>query len=223
MKKTQQELIRRYVAIAVFSALAYAVTFVFRIPVSFLTFDAKDAVITVAAMFFGPLSAMFMSLIPALLELVTVSNTGLYGLLMNFLGSFAFAGTASLLYRNRRTGTAAILSVVSGALTMTAAMMLFNLFITPLYMGVERAIVISMIPTLLLPFNLAKGAVNAALTVFLYKPVSLALRKSGLVPTSSASSEQNETGYRAKRTAVLTVAGAVLLALGIVGLILLKK
>ena len=58
---------------AMFAALAYGVTFVFRIPVSFLTFDAKDAVLTVAAFIYGPLASVIMALIPALIELIIPS------------------------------------------------------------------------------------------------------------------------------------------------------
>jgi riboflavin transporter FmnP len=38
-----------------------------------------------------------------------------------------------------------------------------------------------LIPTLLLPFNLIKGSVNMAITLILYKPITAALKKSGLI------------------------------------------
>ena len=44
MQKKDRFGIRKMVLIALFTAFAYAVTFAFRINVSFLTFDAKDAV-----------------------------------------------------------------------------------------------------------------------------------------------------------------------------------
>ena len=51
----RRENLLRMVIVAVFCALAYACQFVFRIHVSFLTFDAKDAVMAIGAMIFGPL------------------------------------------------------------------------------------------------------------------------------------------------------------------------
>ena len=39
---------KKLVLLAMFSALAYATMFVFRIKVSFLTFEARNAVITIA-------------------------------------------------------------------------------------------------------------------------------------------------------------------------------
>lgn len=242
-----RDLLKNTVCVAVFAALAYAVTFVFRLPVSFLTFDAKDAVITVAAMYFGPLAAGAMALIAALLELVTVSGTGLYGFVMNFVSSFAFAGMASLIYRWRRTAAGSVIGVISGTVGMTGIMLLMNLWITPLYMGAPREAVIALIPTLLLPFNLLKGMLNAALTLFLYKPFSTALKAAGFHPTGRATNrptpppvlataEENpdETaparrekdpgadGFRPRRTAVLMALAFVMLAIGIVGILLLK-
>ena len=76
---------------ALLCALAYICEFVFRIKVSFLTFDAKDAIIAIGALAFGPVSGVAMSLVVALLELVTVSETGFYGFLMNFLSSAVFS------------------------------------------------------------------------------------------------------------------------------------
>lgn len=180
-QQTQRQATQKLVGIALFSALAFAVTFVFRIPVSFLTFDAKDAVITVASFLYGPLSGVAMSLIAALLELVTVSSTGLYGFLMNFLSSAVFSSVAAGIYSLRRKPRTAILGVLLAVVAMTGAMMLFNLVVTPLYMQVPTAEVAALIPTLLLPFNLAKGLLNAALALLLYKPLSVALSRAGLV------------------------------------------
>ena len=87
--------IKRLVGMAVFAALAYAVTFVFRIPVQFLTFDAKDAILTVAAFVYGPVSAIIMSLIPAFIEFITISGTGFWGFLMNFASSACFSFPAA--------------------------------------------------------------------------------------------------------------------------------
>ena len=72
------------VGIAMFAALAYGVTFVFRIPVMFLTFDAKDTLITIASLIYGPVSGIVLSLLVALIELITISGTGVYGFIMNF-------------------------------------------------------------------------------------------------------------------------------------------
>ena len=45
---TRREKLVRMIVVAVFCALSYACQFVFRIHVSFLTFDAKDAVMAIS-------------------------------------------------------------------------------------------------------------------------------------------------------------------------------
>ena len=65
--------------VALFCALAYATMFVFRIKVSFLTFDAKDAIITLAGLLFGPLASLVISFTVALIEMISVSDTQFWG------------------------------------------------------------------------------------------------------------------------------------------------
>lgn len=203
------------VGIAMFSALAYGVTFVFRIPVSFLTFDAKDAVITVASFVYGPISGVLMSLLTALIELFTVSGTGFYGFVMNFVSSAIFAATASGIYRLWRNPRGAILGPILSVFTMTGAMLLMNLWITPLYMGVTSGEVAAMIPTLFFPFNLAKGLLNAAIAMLLYKPLSVALSHAGLVGRGEAkkSFSWNLTTFWIALVACLMIAAAITLFL----------
>ncbi len=173
--------LRYSVAIAMFAALAYVCVFIFRFKVSFLTLDVKDAVMAVGALALGPLAGALISLIVALLEFITVSDTGVYGLIMNFLSSASFTLTASLIYRFRRRLSSAVLGLVSAVFMTTSVMMLANLFVTPFYMGVERAQVVEMLPTLLLPFNLTKSTLNAAVVLLLYKPLTNALVRAGLM------------------------------------------
>ena len=181
-KKTKQLDIKKLVGMATFAALAYAVTFVFRIPVQFLTFDAKDAILTIASFIYGPLSAIIMSLIPALIEFITISDTGFWGLLMNFVSSAAFSFTASVIYKYKRNFNGAIIGLYAAVVITTAVMVPMNIFVTPVYMGVPRQAVIELLPVLLLPFNFAKSLMNAAITMLIYKPVSLAMKRARLIP-----------------------------------------
>lgn len=170
---------------AMLCALAYICMFVFKFKAGFLTFDLKDAVLTVVAFLYGPIYGMTSAVLVALLEFVTVSDTGVYGLIMNALSSVVFTGTCGVIYKYRRTLLGAILGGVSAVFAMTAVMLVANIFITPFYMGVGRDEVASMIPTLLLPFNLLKGIVNAAITMIIYKPITSALKRVGLSAPSA--------------------------------------
>lgn len=224
-KNKNRKLTETAVGIAMFAALAYGVTFVFRIPVSFLTFDAKDAVITVASFVYGPIAGVVMSLLTALLELVTVSGTGLYGFVMNFVSSAVFAATASGIYKLWRNPRGAVLGPILAVFTMTGAMLLMNIWITPIYMTiitgatVTQAEVIALIPTLLFPFNLAKGLLNAALAMLLYKPLSVALSRAGLVGRG----EEKKSFSWNRTTLLISLAALLMIAVAVTLFLLLKK
>lgn len=176
---------RTIVAVGVFSALAYVCCVLFHFKASFLSFDLKDSVMTVGAMLFGPACGIAMSLVVALIEFVTISQTGVYGLIMNIISSIVFVSIGSFIYSRKRTMTGAFAGLVSSVAAMTAVMMLANILITPFYMGVSRADVVGLIPALLFPFNLTKGVFNAAIVFLIYKPISNAVRLAGFVSVTS--------------------------------------
>ena len=78
------------VGIAVFSALAFVLSQVIRFPVMFLTFDVKDAIICISAFIYGPIAAPVVSLIAALLELITNISP--------VIGAHAGPGTIALFF-----------------------------------------------------------------------------------------------------------------------------
>ena len=177
--------IRTLVAVGVFSALAYVCCVLFHFKAAFLTFDLKDAVMTVGAMFFGPMYGSAMSLIVAIIEALTISDTGPYGFIMNVLSSCTFVCIGSLVYCKRRTLTGAISGLVCASVAMVIVMLGANMLITPYYMNVARSEVAALIPTLLLPFNATKAIFNSSIVFLLYKPVSTAIRSAGFMPVGS--------------------------------------
>ncbi len=216
MQKSKQNL-KTVCGVAIFAALAFGVSLVFRIPVAFLTFDAKDAVITVAAFIWGPLSAIPMAFIAALLELFTISSTGWYGLLMNVASSLAFSMTAATIYKFKRTRNGSIIAVYSAVVVLVLVMMIMNILITPLYMGVPRGVVTELIPALLLPFNFAKAMLNCALVVIIYKPIVTALRLVGFVKGEARGKDLKLN----KNSVIMLTLGALTLAAAVVLFIVL--
>ena len=67
------------------------------------------------------------------------------------------------------------ISMGVGAVVCLACCIIANLVITPLYMGAPVQTVVDMIVPALLPFNVAKIAINCAVTAAVYKPVTKAL------------------------------------------------
>jgi len=207
--------VKRLVGMAMFAALAYGVTFVFRIPVQFLTFDAKDAVLTIAAFIYGPIASLIMSLVPAFIEFITISGTGFWGFLMNFASSACFSFTASVIYKYYRSFTGAIIGIYSAVVSTTALMMVLNILVTPIYMKVPRDVVIDLLPSLLLPFNFAKALMNAAIAMLIYKPVSIAMKRARLI------SGKMDTKFNIQ-SVIMLVVGAVTLATAITIFIILR-
>ena len=178
--------LKKLCAVSMFCALAFIVSFCFPIKVQFLTFDAKDSVIAIGGMFFGPVAALAMSVIVPFLEFLSFSETGVYGLIMNILSSAAFSLTASLVYKYKRRMSGAVIGLAASVLAVTSVMLVANIFVTPFYMGVSREDVLALIPSLLLPFNATKSILNASLVLLLYKPFTTALRATRLVPKSTS-------------------------------------
>lgn len=174
---------RKLIVMALFCALAFASTALFRIPVVlWLKYDPKDCLLAIGGMLYGPMAAVLMTVVISLVEMITISDTGAIGMLMNIVSSLLFILPPAILYRRRRTLPRAIAGLIIGALLATGGMLLWNWLVTPLYMGVPRAAVVELLIPAFLPFNLFKTTLNAVLTVLLYKHVVSALRAARLVP-----------------------------------------
>ena len=169
--------IKRLTAVAMFCALAYVCMLFIKIPVQFLTLDVKDSLIILCSLLFGPISGVSVAIIVPFLELITISGTGVYGFIMNVLSSVVFSSVAGLIYYYRKSMMGAVVGLVTGVCAVTAVMLLANLLITPYYLGGSPKDVAAMIPTVLLPFNLVKATLNAAIVLLLYKPISTVLKK----------------------------------------------
>ena len=203
--------VRKMALLAVFAAIAFAVTLVFRINVGFLTFDAKDSIVCIAAMIFDPLSGVVISMLIATIEQLAVGDTGFWGWLMNFASTATFSFVAGAIYHKRRTIVGVVFALVSSVIATVAVMILCNLLITPIYMKVDVGQVIALIPTLLLPFNLTKAILNAGLVLALYKPLINALRGAKLLPASKSASAQ-KSFWSVRTLIVLLVAIVLILA-----------
>ena len=209
--------LRRIALVAVFGALAYALMLVIHFKVSFLTLDLKDSVITLAGLCFGPGAALSLSVLVALLELISVSDTGLYGFLMNFISTATFSLTASIIYRYKRSLMGAIMALMSAAAATVGVMMLFNLWVTPYYMGVDIETVKSMIPTLLLPFNTVKACMNVGFVLLLYKPISGVMQRMKLIEKSSQKQSFNWRTMAVAGLALALIATSLVVVFGVLG------
>ncbi|MBQ9862768.1 MAG: ECF transporter S component [Lachnospiraceae bacterium] len=188
MKKNQ--ITPRYIAvIAMFTALSFISVVISKVipnVAGFLSYEPKDAVIAIAGFVFGPVSSVLISVLVSLIEMFTISSTGIYGFIMNVIATLAFVLPPTIMYKKKRTQGCAIAGLAIGVVCMTVVMLLWNYIITPLYMKVDRSVVVGMMLPVFLPFNLIKGGINAGITLVLYKPIVNALRGAKLVEYSDA-------------------------------------
>ena len=216
----KKDSIRRLAACGMLCAVAFVITVVFRLPVfpsaSFLKIDFKDTIISLAGFIYGPIYTVLISVIVAFLEFVTVSESGFIGFVMNSLSSISLSLTAALIYKYRRKISGAAIGLLSGALIMTAFMLLWNWLITPLYTGMPRTAVEGMLIPIILPFNLLKSFLCSSFTLILYRPVTAALKRAKLLPDSE------KTPKSSKITAIVTTTGIVVASICILSIVLIK-
>ena len=216
--------IKKMVTLAMLAAVTYVVMLLCKnIPpvAGFLQLEVKETIICIGGFIYGPLSAAVISIVVAVVEFFTVSDTGPIGLVMNLLATASFCCTASYIYKKMHSRRGAVIGLGVATLVLTAVMLLWNYLITPLYMvGVTREAVAKMLPTVFLPFNLVKGALNMAATLIIYKPVGTGRRKANLVPPSHdvhAAPKKLNIGFWLFALALL--ATAVVTALVLMGII----
>lgn len=206
---------KKMVLLAMLSAVAFMMVALIRIPVVlFLSYEPKDVIVTIGGFLLGPLASLVISVVVCLIEMFTISSTGIIGCIMNLLSSASFACTAAFIYKKNHTLKGAVLGLAAASALTVALMLLWNYLITPLYMtGTSREDIAAMLMPVFLPFNLLKVGFNSALTLALYKPLVGALRKTGLIP-------QTETKGSSK-VGIYVIAG-ILLATCILFLLVLQ-
>lgn len=208
---------KKLTTIGMLCALAYVVAAVGRIPlILFLKYDPKDIIIAIGGLIFGPLTSLLIVLIVSLVEMVTISENGIIGCLMNIISSCSFACTAAFIYSKKRKLSGAIGGLICGWGCQIVVMLLWNYLITPFYMGYPREAVVELLIPVFLPFNLIKGGLNASITMLLYKPVVTTLRRSHLIKTSQTTTK-SQMNIGIIFVALLIITTCTLLLLSIKG------
>ncbi|MDE6530665.1 MAG: ECF transporter S component [Lachnospiraceae bacterium] len=181
---------KKLTIIGMLCALAYVAVVVGRIPlVLFLKYDPKDVIIVIGGLIFGPITSLTVTVIVSVVQMFTISGTGIFGCIMNIISSCSFACTAALIYKRNHKLSGALLGLFCGWGCQVVVMTLWNYLIAPIYMGYPREAIVELLLPAFIPFNLVKGGLNAAITLLLYKPVVAALRRSNLLESKQDSSK----------------------------------
>ena len=213
------EKLKKLVSGAMLCSIAYVMVVVGRIPVVlFLKYDPKDIIITIGGLIWGPLMSLIISIIVSFFEMLTISDTGPIGCIMNILSTCSFACTAGFIYKKKRSLTGALMGLLAGSILMIIVMILWNYLVTPLYMGAPREAVVDLLIPAFLPFNVLKAGLNTAFTFLLYKPLISALRHANLVNVAP-STQTRKTPWGITIVACVIIITCILFILSLQGFI----
>ena len=144
----------------------------------FLEYDPADVPILIGTFLYGPWAGLGLAGVVCI-GLTVSAASGPIGILMHFLGTGACVLAAGLIYRRWHTYKGAVGALGASVLVRTAVMCGCNLVFTPLFLGSSVGEVVAMLLPAIIPFNLAKAAINmlyaalnGAVTLLVYKPLS---------------------------------------------------
>lgn len=185
---------RRIVLLSVFTALSYVLYMFVKFPLpgfpSFLDMQISDVPALLAGFMLGPVSGAAVILIKCLLKM-PFTSTACVGELGDIVIGLALVLPAALIYKHRRTKKGAVIGLVIGIVTSTAAAVCINwAVLIPFYvkimfdgnweilLGMMRPlfpdITVSSfyayyLPLSVVPFNLLRGLISGLVTFLLYK------------------------------------------------------
>lgn len=137
---------------------------------AWLKFDASNMPAMVAGFAYGPGAGVAVGILTAVIHGLLMAD--FTGALMNVLTVTCFVLPAAIIYRRKRTYPAAIAGLALSVIAATLAAIVGNLIVTPMWLGVPFDAVVAMVLPILTPFNLLKSAINAVLTLIIYKSIS---------------------------------------------------
>lgn len=152
--------------ISLFSVIVYLSVLFIKFPIYFLTLDIKCALIVLFGLVFGLYPAILVTIISTLLETITISSTGIIGMVMNFTAIFSYVIPIIIISKNFINNKKLFLGIFLGTTLMSISMILLNIILTPIYLGVPLNDVFKLLLTLIIPFNIFKGILNGLLIIF---------------------------------------------------------
>lgn len=164
---------RQLVTMALMCAIGVVLSFI-EFPllpgVTWLKCDVSSMPAMVCGFAFGPAAGFAVGAVEAILHGLLMADFS--GALMNIMVVAGLVIPSALVYKRIHSWRGAVVGLVVAVVAAVIMAILGNLVVTPVYLGVPLQAVIDMIIPILAPFNLLKGAINAVLTLIIYKSVS---------------------------------------------------
>ena len=179
MKKSRTDFI---VKVGVFSAIAFVLQVIgslMSIKVAgFLEVEISDLPAVIIAFAMGPWAGVCVEFVKNLLH-CTMSSTGFVGEFANFAVNGVFVFVCGMLYKRDKTKKGAVISLCIATVVMALASIFTNLFIMlPLYLSAwSFNDKLDLTLSVIVPFNLCRGAALSVITMIVYKKISKLLKR----------------------------------------------
>lgn len=132
----------------------------------YLLYSPGDVPIILASIVIGPAAGVAAAFANATLFVLLTGQGGPWGGLMHFISSGGMVLVIGWI--TKKTGRTH-LAMLAGIFTRIALMVPFNLLITPIYTGLSRSQVATMIMPVIIPFNVIHAGLNTVLSFALLK------------------------------------------------------
>ena len=182
LKKEKQKMTtRQMVSMSMLAAISIVLVSIIHFPLfpaaPFLEYDPADIPILIGTFAYGPIAGFVLTAVVSFIQGSTVSaSSSIIGIVMHIVATGSCTLISGSIYQKMKTKKGAAISLIVGVITMTLAMVLMNLILTPLFMGQPIEVVMTMLVPIIIPFNLLKSSINCLITFLLYKSISPILK-----------------------------------------------
>lgn len=179
----------------------------------FIKYDPSDVPILIGTFMLGPSAGLLLSAIVTLIQGITInSESGIMGMLMHFVTTASYVIVVGIIYKRKKNRKGVFLGLCFGAITMMISMVIWNMFFTPVFLGIPTETIAALILPIILPSYFLKAVVD---TVFTY--VSYICTEKALISEKDPR-EDNEEDSMTLKNWMLTI---LICNLPIVNLIML--
>jgi riboflavin transporter FmnP len=158
----------------VLTALSVLLASLYPIPLftDFLLYEPGDVPILLGGVTLGLGPGLLITVVTAVLMAAITSHGGIIGVIMHIVSTGTMVAAVTLVYRSKPSTGRYFAGAIAATIATTAVMVLWNLILTPLYLGAPREAVVKLLVPAIIPFNLIKAGVNTLLAYLVYRSVA---------------------------------------------------
>jgi riboflavin transporter FmnP len=167
---------RKIITAGILCALSLALVTLVNFPIipaaPYLIYEPGDVPILIAGFILGPIYGIVMTIVVSIIQALTLnSKDGIFGFIMHLIATGTLVLTASLIFNKFKSTIGLIFALFAGTVAMSVVMAFANLVLSPIFYGIPREVVVSLLPTAIIPFNLLKAGINSIITMLVFQGI----------------------------------------------------